>query len=209
MTLESADDFEVLRIGGFGGFDEFTNAGAVNGDGFLDEGVFSLRDGVFEVGGAESGRRAEEDEVGGFDGFLVGVEAVEDAFGGDVYAVWKLFFECFGGLVGVVLESIGDGDELGAGAIEGLGGGTGSASAASDEGYFDFRGIALCVDESGEKRGSSDERSCFEEAAAVGMICNGIHVGFYLRDQFEILSPDLHRLNFMIYAWKAKSRPPW
>jgi hypothetical protein len=86
---------------------------------------------------AEAGRGAQEHEVGGVDGFLVGVKAMENALGGEIDAVAELLFEGLGSLFGVVLEGIGDGDELGAGAAKRLCGGSGAATTAADEGDLD------------------------------------------------------------------------
>ena len=101
----------LLFFGQLAGFHDHFDAGHVDGGRLLHEHVLAGFDRGLEVHRAEVGRRGEDDVVDLGDGeqFLVGVEADEAAFLGDVVAD---LFEVAVAVVHAVVEQVGQRDDL-------------------------------------------------------------------------------------------------
>ncbi len=131
--------------------------------------MFTGLDGGLEHHGAEAGRGGEEDDIGMLDGFLVGFEADEFPLIGHIDFAAEFGLE--GGEAGLeaVREGIGHGDEPGAAAGQGLAGCAGAASAATDEGEFQFIAARdLGAGGDGEVDGSGCHGGAADEFPAVG-----------------------------------------
>ena len=173
VALESDADFEIFLFGFFGGGEDAANAGGIRGDGFFHEDIFAGLDGGFEHHGAEAGRGGEDDDVGVFDGFFEAIEAEELAIGGDIDAGAVFGFEVAEGAFEAIFVDIGHGDEFdGAevGGIESLIGGPAAATAATDEGDFEFIGAGSVGEalggEGGEESASRKSGGAFSEEVA-------------------------------------------
>ena len=149
---EAGDDAQLLRLGLFAGLEDGTHAGSIHGDRLLGEDVLAGRDGGLDVRGAEARRRRQQHQVHVLQGthLLIGIQADEAALIRNVHLLWRLPFlellrEVGLGVIEVVLEGIGHGDELDflAGEEALLGGASASSAAgAAAADQADANGVA-------------------------------------------------------------------
>lgn len=147
VTPAEADhEGEIFFLCEASGFEAGADAGGVGGEGFFGEDMFSCGDCGGELDGAEGGVGCEDDDVDAcVDDLLIGVEADELFFGGDLDARCGFCAEFFGdaGERGfeAIFEDVAHGDESGVGVgAEGLDGGAGASTAAADEADAEIAG---------------------------------------------------------------------
>lgn len=137
-TLESYGDFEILFFGFCSGGENASNSGGIDGDGFLEECVFSEADRLFEVGWAESARGSKNHDIGEGSCLLIGIDSYELIFDRNIGSFGVLGFEGVETRLELVWEEICDGDEAGVRVgSKSLVRRASTATAASDEGDFE------------------------------------------------------------------------
>src|ERR1051326_3606777 len=134
-VTEAGDKGEIFPLGFFDSGEAAADAGGIRRHRFPAEDVLSRRDGGFQMKGAETGRRGENDNIdAAVDNFLVSVEADETFFGRDGDFLGMVGAKVFQAVLKAILESVAHCDQrdifIG---VESLAGRAGTAAAATNE----------------------------------------------------------------------------
>jgi len=138
MPLQTDDYLKPFLFGFRSRGHEAPDAGGIGGDGFFGENIFALLDRFLELHGTKTGRRSQDDYIGQSDGLFIGVETDKLAIGRHVHFFLMDSAEIIEAAFEFIFEGIRHGHELdGAFRFEGLVGGAGAASAATDQGKLE------------------------------------------------------------------------
>ena len=176
MGIQAHAHLEPLLFRLLGQLQHAAGGRAVGRQRLLHEDVQSLLDRVGEMHPAKRQRGGKHRHVARLQTvhrLLVGVEAGEPAILGHVHLIAKLLLERLVTAIEPILESIGHGDQLHGAMldVQGVGGGAGAASAATDQGHANgvvFAGVDVRNGRACQRRGGGNPSGGFQEFTTRG-----------------------------------------